>query len=76
MVLILEWINYSKTKSVLSRNMLYGVGFAALAVGTHIAKLAPSVWFNHLDVSHVFMALGLFTMYKGVYNEKINPVKS
>jgi hypothetical protein len=69
MVLIFEAISYSKTKSRLSRNMLIGVGFAALAVASHIAKLAPSVWFNHLDVSHVFMAIGLYIMYRGVHYE-------
>jgi uncharacterized membrane protein len=74
MVCILEGINYSKTKSILSRNMLIGVGFAVLAVATHIARLAPSVWFNHLDVSHVFMALGLYTMYKGVRHEQIKSI--
>jgi uncharacterized membrane protein len=75
MVCVLEGINYSKTKSILSRNMLIGVGLAVLAVASHIAKLAPSVWFNHLDVSHVFMMIGLYVMYKGVRHEQIKSQK-
>lgn len=64
-VTILEYINYSKTKSVLSLYMIYGVGVAILAVFCHVFKLAFSVWFNHMDLSHIFMALSMYLMYKG-----------
>lgn len=66
MVTILEAIHYKKTRSRLSINMIYGVGLAVIAVIFHISKLAPSVWFNHIDVSHIFMALSMYMMYKGV----------
>jgi len=65
-VTILECIHYKKTKSLLSKNMIIGVGIAVLAVMCHIFKLAFSVWFNHLDLSHIFMALSMYMMYKGV----------
>ncbi len=65
-VTILECIHYKKTKSLLSKNMIIGVGIAVLAVMCHIFKIAFSVWFNHLDLSHIFMALSMYMMYKGV----------
>jgi hypothetical protein len=66
MVTVLEIIHYRKTGSVLSRNMLIGVGIAVLAVLVHIFKLAISVWFNHLDLSHIIMCIAMYVMYRGV----------
>lgn len=65
-VSILEYIHFKKTKSTLSINLIYGVGFLVLAVMCHLFKLAASVWFNHIDLSHIFMALSMYFMYKGV----------
>ena len=74
MVTVLESINYYRTRSQLSRNMIYGVALAIAAVICHITKLAFSNWFNHLDISHLFMAESLYVMYKGVSGEqKLNP---
>lgn len=70
MVTVLEIINYRKTKSPLSKNMVWGVVLAVTAVICHISKLAFSEWFNHLDISHLFMALSLYVMYKGVCMEQ------
>ncbi len=71
MVTVLEIIHYKKTGSVLSRNMLIGVGIAVLAVLVHIFKLAISVWFNHLDLSHIIMCVAMYVMYRGVkYNKE------
>lgn len=71
MVTVLESIHYKKTRSVLSRNMLIGVGIAVLAVLVHIFKLAISVWFNHLDLSHIIMCIAMYMMYRGVkYNKE------
>jgi hypothetical protein len=65
-VTILECVNYKKTKSQFSKYLLYGVGMAVLAVLCHVFKIAFSVWFNHLDLSHIFMTLSMYLMYKGV----------
>lgn len=70
MVTILEAFNYSKTKSDMSRNMVIGVALATAAVICHVAQLAMSKWFNHLDMSHIFMALALYVMYRGVAAEQ------
>ncbi|MES2512592.1 MAG: hypothetical protein V4580_00555 [Bacteroidota bacterium] len=65
-VTVLECIHYKKTKSLLSKNMILGVGICVLAVMCHVFKIAFSVWFNHLDLSHIFMALSMYMMYRGV----------
>jgi uncharacterized membrane protein len=66
-VTVLEYIQYKKTNSILSKHMMVGVGIAVLAVLCHVFKLAISVWFNHLDLSHVIIAIAVYVMYKGVY---------
>ena len=65
-VSLLEGIHYKKTKSVLSKYMLIGVGVTILAVLVHIFKLAISVWFNHLDLSHIIMCGSIYCFYRGV----------
>jgi len=65
-VTLLEYINYKHTKSVVSKHMMLGVGIAVFAVLCHIFKLAISVWFNHMDLSHIIIALSVYTMYTGV----------
>lgn len=62
----LEYLNYKKNKSELSKYILYGVGFAIIASLCHLLKLGFGIWFNHLDVSHVFMTLSIYMMYLGV----------
>ncbi len=66
MVTLLEYIHYRKTKSVMSKYLMIGVSFTVGAVICHAGKLAMSVWFNHMDLSHVFMTLSVYFMYKGV----------
>jgi hypothetical protein len=46
--------------------MIIGVGIAVIAVLCHVFKIAFSVWFNHADLSHIFMALSMYMMYRGV----------
>jgi hypothetical protein len=68
-VTILEYVHYKKTNSTLSKHMMIGVGIAVLAVLCHVFKLAISVWFNHLDLSHVIIAIAVYVMYIGVYKQ-------
>lgn len=69
-VTVLEYIHYKKTGSLLSKYLMYGVGMAVMAVMCHVFKLAISVWFNHLDLSHIFMSASMYVMYRGVKNFK------
>lgn len=66
-VTILESIHYKKTKSILSKYMIIGVCIAVLAVLCHVLKLALSVWFNHMDLSHIIIAIAVYMMHKGIY---------
>jgi uncharacterized protein DUF6962 len=77
-VVVLESINYKKTESVLSIKVIYGIGIAVVAVLCHIFQFACSVWFNHIDLSHVFMALSMYVIYKGIslYEETKPKLKS
>lgn len=70
MVVVLEWINYSKTRSKLSLAMIYGVTWATMAVVGHVFKLNISRWFNYMDLGHVFVAIGTVTMIRGVIEEQ------
>jgi len=73
-VVALEFINYKKTESALSIKVIYGIGIAVLAVLCHIFQFACSVWFNHIDLSHVFMALSMYVIYKGIsLYEEVSP---
>lgn len=65
-VTLLEYIHYKKTKSVMSKFLMIGVVCAIISVICHVAKLAMSVWFNHMDLAHVFMTLCIYFMYKGI----------
>lgn len=68
-VTILEAKYYKQTKSILSKNMMMGIGIAVLAIICHIFKLAISVWFNHMDLSHIIIAISVYIMYKGIASE-------
>ncbi len=69
-VSLLESVIYKKTKSALSKYMLLGVGVVVLTVFVHVFKLAISVWFNHLDLSHVLMCISIYFFYKGIKQYK------
>lgn len=76
-VLIIESVYYSKTKSELSLKMIYGITLTILAVIVHVAKLVISNWFNHMDLGHILMAVALYVMYKGLQSEqKLKTIKA
>ncbi len=65
-VLSLEAYVFLKNKSEESMLMLVGVGVAAAAATVHLTKFTLHEWFNHLDLSHVLMAIAGFIFYKAV----------
>jgi hypothetical protein len=69
----LEYLKYKNEKSELSKYIIIGVGVLVIASICHMLKLGFGKWFNHLDVSHVFMTLGIYSMYHGVkkYNKQL-----
>lgn len=64
-VLSLEGFLFIKTKNAASKNILIGVGFAALAAIFFIFKISPHQWFNHIATSHVLMAVAATFFYLG-----------
>lgn len=59
-----EYYIYRKTKKAGSKHMLIAVAIAALAALIHLTELAPHKWFNHLDLSHVIMAVSSWYFYQ------------
>jgi hypothetical protein len=70
MVVVMEWINYSRTGSKLSLAMIWGVIWATGAVVGHVLKINISKWFNYMDLGHVFVAIGMVIMIRGVLREQ------
>jgi hypothetical protein len=68
----LEWMNYRRTGSKLSLNLLYGILNCVIAVMFNLTKFSFSRWCNYLDLSHIFMGLSLYFMIKGVLIEQKN----
>lgn len=66
-VVVLESIVYKQTKSELSKGFIIGIAIAVLAILCHIFKLAISVWFNHMDLSHIIIAVAIYKMHQGIY---------
>lgn len=64
-VLGLEGYLFFKTKNNASKNILVGIALAAIAALVFMNKLSPHQWFNHIAVSHVFMAFAAYFFYKG-----------
>lgn len=56
---------YLKTKNIGSRFMLYGIAVLAGAMFVFNYPIAPHVWFNHNDLSHVLMAIASWLFFKG-----------
>jgi hypothetical protein len=65
-----ELFIYIKTKNEGSRLLLIAVAISALAATVHLTKFTVHVWFNHLDLSHVFMAGAAYVFYLGAVKIK------
>jgi hypothetical protein len=49
-----------------SRWMLYGIGIFLVSGITFSAKLSIHTWFNHVDLTHVFLSLAAWVIYRSV----------
>jgi hypothetical protein len=56
---------YIKTKDKGSLTILTAVGITAIAAVVFIKRLSFGEWFNHLDISHMVMAVGAWVFYRG-----------
>lgn len=64
-VLPFHGYNYWKTRDQGSLIILKAVGVACIAALVFMNEISLSQWFNHIDISHVLMAIAAFFFYKG-----------
>ena len=60
-----NFIVYRKTKSEGSRLFLIAVGISSISAVIFMNEWGFGKWFNHYDVSHVFMTVSAYIFYKG-----------
>lgn len=56
---------YSKTRLPGSKNFLIAVGVSALSALIFMNEWGLHKWFNHFDISHIFMTVGAWFFYRG-----------
>jgi hypothetical protein len=61
---------YYRTRDKGSAIVIGAVLIACLAALVFMNKISIHTWFNYLDVSHVFMAIGVFVFMKGALTMK------
>lgn len=74
-VLSLEGYLYIRTKNAASKYILTGIGLAAVAALIFMNKLSPHPWFNHIALSHVFMAAAACFFYSGAKRIDLTQVR-
>ena len=57
--------NYIKLKSAWTKQFFIAIAFSGLAALVFSFKISLGEWFNHLDISHVFMAASAYFFYRG-----------
>lgn len=55
---------YKQTKSRASKTALIAVGFSAISALVYMNEWGIHTWFNHFDVSHIFMTLSAWYFYR------------
>jgi hypothetical protein len=60
-----------RTRDKGSFTVIIAVFIAVCAALVFMNKLSLHMWFNHLDISHVMMAIGAYVFYRGAI--KMNP---
>lgn len=64
-VLTFHGFTYLKTRDQGSGTIIVGVGIASIAALIFMNEISLSIWFNHIDLSHVIMAVAAQIFYKG-----------
>lgn len=65
---------FLKTKNTGSSLYVLGVIVSALSGVIFMNKWGVSMWFNHIDISHVFMSMACYFFYKATVNLNIKQV--
>lgn len=69
-VLPFHGLVYLKTRDLGSLYILGGVGIACVAALIFMNEISLHTWFNHIDASHVLVALAAFVFYRGALQLK------
>lgn len=64
-VLTFQTFVYIKTGDAGSKKIILGVGIASVAALVFMNEISPHVWFNHIDLSHLLMAIAAQFFYSG-----------
>ncbi|MFI5203034.1 MAG: DUF6962 family protein [Flavobacteriales bacterium] len=64
-VVAFELVVFIKSGQKSSKRILIAVGIGAVAAIVHIGQIIIHKWFNHLDLSHVLMAISAYVFYMG-----------
>lgn len=77
----LHLLIYYKTNDNGSRWMLAGVAMLVVAISAFNYRVAPHIWFNHNDLSHILIAISTYLFLKGALQlgeppKKLSPQKS
>ncbi|MDW5290291.1 DUF6962 family protein [Formosa sp. PL04] len=59
---------YLKEKSTGSKQILYAMIFSTIGAIFFVFRIGLNTWFNHVDISHVFMMIASVLIYKGAKN--------
>ncbi len=72
-VLSLQSYVFIKTKNKGSKLIIIAVFITAIAAVVFMTKLSINKWFNHLDLSHIIMAIAAYIFYLGAKKLEIVP---
>lgn len=65
---------YIKRKTKGSKLFLTAVGFSAISALVFMNKWGISIWFTHLDISHIFMTISAIFFYRGAQAIMNDPI--
>ncbi len=65
LVLPISIFTFREKKHPGSRHFLWAIGWTTLASLFFSQKISPHIWFNHVDVSHIFLAVAAWFYYRG-----------
>ena len=59
---------YLKEKNIGSKQILYAMLISTIGAIFFVFRIGLNTWFNHVDISHVFMMIASVFIYKGAKN--------
>ena len=64
--LIAHYRDWNKTGRIGNKWVIAGILVSFLSLVAHTLHISLHAWFNHKDLSHVIMIVGIVTIYKGI----------